>query len=220
MTVAPSKPQPTNTSSQSVVLSGLSWKTYRQLTREIGDDRALRLTYDRGTLEIVMPSQLHEFLNRLLARIAIAIAEELHQSIEDFGSTRFDRELLQRGVEPDSCFYIQNADRVSGLDLEAIANIPPDLVIEIDLTRSSQHKLPVYASLQVRELWIYSSEAGITIYILDRDSETYSPSKNSLAFPQLTSFQLNEFLHQRENANTKTILNTVRVWANNQKNTP
>ena len=51
---------------QSVQLSGISWQTYETLLAEIGDGvpprklRQIRLTYNRGNLEIIVPSAEHE----------------------------------------------------------------------------------------------------------------------------------------------------------------
>jgi len=40
---------------QRVTLHGVSWQTYTQLLAELGDQRASRLAYDQGVLEITMP---------------------------------------------------------------------------------------------------------------------------------------------------------------------
>ncbi|WP_333312715.1 MULTISPECIES: Uma2 family endonuclease [unclassified Microcoleus] len=43
---------------------------------------------------------------------------------------------------------------------------PPDLAIEIDITRSSIHRLELYASLGVPEVWRYDGKR-LTIYQLE-----------------------------------------------------
>jgi len=45
-------------------LSGISWGTYETLLEEMSD-RRLRLTYNRGNLEIMAPSPEHEFSKTL-----------------------------------------------------------------------------------------------------------------------------------------------------------
>jgi hypothetical protein len=42
---------------QRVVLHNLSWQTYDRLLAEVAGCSSLRLTYDRGTLEIISPSE-------------------------------------------------------------------------------------------------------------------------------------------------------------------
>jgi Uma2 family endonuclease len=113
-----------------VVLQPVSWQTYQALLADLGEHRSARLAYDRGTLEIKMPSKLHELINRLLERIIITLTEEYGMTVLSFGSTTFDSEAIAQGVEPDSCFYIQNAERVnpeefaSGYGSKTICSIP------------------------------------------------------------------------------------------------
>jgi Putative restriction endonuclease len=104
-------------SQRSVVsLQPVTWQTYQALLSDLGDHRSARLSYDRGTLEIKLPSKLHELVNRLLERIITTLTEELELNVVSLGSTRFDQESADQGVEPDSCFYIQNADRLDPMD--------------------------------------------------------------------------------------------------------
>ncbi|MEB3825924.1 Uma2 family endonuclease, partial [Phormidium sp. CCY1219] len=105
---------------------------------DMGDNRNIRLTYDRGLLEIMTPLLEHEQPNRLLAKVASAVAEELNVEILSAGSTTLNRADLEKGSEPDSSFYIQNERLIRGkrtIDLKT--DPPPDLVIEIDVTSSS-----------------------------------------------------------------------------------
>ncbi len=39
---------------QRLILQGVDWRTYERLLRIFGERPAIRLTYDRGTLEIVL----------------------------------------------------------------------------------------------------------------------------------------------------------------------
>ena len=55
----------TVSSRDSVVLHGISWKMYRRL-RKMPENYNVRMTYDRGELEIMSPSALHEGIATLL----------------------------------------------------------------------------------------------------------------------------------------------------------
>ena len=89
----------------------------------------------------------------------LAVAEELGIEAEDLGSTTFRREDLERGFEPDSCFYIQNEKEIRGnVRIDPAVDQPPDLVIEIDITSPSLNKLPIYARMGVPEVWRYDGE--------------------------------------------------------------
>ena len=72
-----------------MTVTGLTWPQYRLLLAELGEDRATRLAYHDGVLEVRMPGKLHEIVNRLLSKIVFALAEELGLDIVDlsgFGS--------------------------------------------------------------------------------------------------------------------------------------
>src|SRR5262249_50643039 len=45
---------------RSLVLSGIDWRTYTRLLRIFADRPSIRLTYDRGELEIMSPLSEHE----------------------------------------------------------------------------------------------------------------------------------------------------------------
>ena len=49
-----------------------------------------------------------------------------------------NRPDLAKGIEPDSCFYIQNAE--AGQGVAAPTDLPPDLAIEVDIANSSDSK--------------------------------------------------------------------------------
>lgn len=156
-----------------------------------------------------MPSKLHEIINRLLELIITVLVEELGLSIKGYGSTTLDREDLQKGVEPDSCFFIQNADRLQGLDPELPEDLPPDLAVEVDITSSSTRRMGIYRQLKVPEVWRYTKQ-GITI---SRWSEQgYLDCEFSPTFPIISAAVLAEFLQQRQTTDDIGVLRYVRAW--------
>jgi Uma2 family endonuclease len=78
---------------QCIQLSGISWQTYQTLLAELSE-RRLRLTYNRGILEIMAPSPEHELYKKLASRFVETIAEELRISIYPLGSMTFNRSDL------------------------------------------------------------------------------------------------------------------------------
>ena len=54
---------------QRVTLHGISWQTYIRILTELGDQRASRLAYAQGVLEITMPTDRHETYKKLLERM-------------------------------------------------------------------------------------------------------------------------------------------------------
>lgn len=203
---------------QNIVLSNVSWQTYKALLTDMGDHRAARLTYNRGILQIKMPSKLHEIINRLLARIVTTLTEELDLNIVNLGSITLEKEDLEKGAEPDTCFYIQNANQLEGLDPEIPDNFPPDLVIEVDITSPSTRRIEVYQALGIPEVWCYTKKQGLKIYHLQTDvsNRDYVESAFSLAFPKVSAAILNQFLQQRQNQNENTVIRAVRAWIQSQ----
>ncbi|MEA5451151.1 Uma2 family endonuclease [Leptolyngbya sp. CCNP1308] len=192
-----------------MTVSGLSWQHYQLLLAELGDSRATRLAYSAGSLEIRMPSKLHEIVNRLLSKIIFALAEELGLEIVDLGSTTWSREDLDKGIESDSCFFIQNAGLVQGLDPEIPPILSPDLAVEVDIASASNQKLVIYQALGVPELWLYSNGK---VKILGLRGEQIRELESSLAFPVVSVEQLQAWVALRETETDLTVVKAVRQF--------
>ncbi|UBF25042.1 Uma2 family endonuclease [Kovacikia minuta CCNUW1] len=201
---------PSDQSTQRIILEGVSWKTYLALLKDMGDHRASLLAYDQGILEIIMPSGLHEIINRLLERMVIALTEELGMKIKGYGSTTLNREDLQRGVEPDSCFYIQNVDRILGRELDIEIDPPPDLAVEVDITSSSRRRFGIYLQLQIPEVWRYTQQKGLVIYQLQSDE--YVECELSPTFPKISGAVLMQFLQRAETEDDNSVIRSLRQW--------
>jgi hypothetical protein len=85
MVRTPTKPTPEKATSitQRILLHGVSWLTYKRLLSELGDQRASRLAYAQGVLEITMPSDRHETHKKLLERIIETLTAVSHSSCEN-----------------------------------------------------------------------------------------------------------------------------------------
>jgi Uma2 family endonuclease len=171
-----------------VRLEGVSWLAYQVVLGDLEDDRATRLTYHQGILEIRMPSRQHEIINRLLSTMINVLAVQFGQNLRELGSATFNQESLASGVEPDGCFYFQHPDRTFDLESESLS---PDLVIEVDIASSSRLRFPVYAAMQVQEIWLYRKAK---LQILGLGSEGYELQDVSQFFPSVTAAQLNKWL--------------------------
>ena len=197
---------------QIVQLSGISWQTYEALLAEIGD-RQIRLTYNRGHLEIMVPSPEHELYKKVMGRFVETLAEELEVRIEPLGSTTFKRPELS-GAEPDECFYIQNISAVKGKKrIDLTQDPPPDLVVEIDITSRSENTLQVYADLGVPEVWIYN---GSRLRIHRLENGEYVEGELSLAFPSLPILEIVRFLEQAETMDYLELVKAFRNWVKSQ----
>ena len=216
MTVTLINPSPEQTT-QRVVLSNISWHTYQTLLAEAGDKRSSRFSYSQEVLEIIMPSDLHETVNCLLKQFVTTLSDELKLKRKGFGSTTLNREDLKQGAEPDSCFYIQNVDRIRGRKINLSIDPPPDLIIEVDLTSPSTNRLTIYKNLGVPEIWRYLGE---TVQFFQLQNGEYASCEYSGAFPIVSSGIINQFLQMAETEDDTTIIDALRVWVREQLRSP
>ncbi|MEG4113213.1 MULTISPECIES: Uma2 family endonuclease [unclassified Microcoleus] len=182
-----------NTPENRVILKGVSWSTFKALLVDVGDDRAWRIAYDEGVLEIRMPLEEHEEPKRLIESFVEVIVDELEIELRSLGSLTLEREDLTRAVEPDSCFYIQNESLVRGRNINLPNDPPPDLAIESDYTNSSINKFTIYAALGVPELWRYRRESLQVYQLVDGK---YKMCDRSLAFPFLPVAEIPGLIEQ------------------------
>ncbi len=202
---------PAQTGAQnSVVFYGVDWKTYSLLLRAFEERPGVRLTYDRGTLEIMVPPFEHDSSATFLGRLVVALTEELGLPIKSGGSVTLRRRRKQRGLEPDRCYWIANEARIRGkkrLDLRV--DPPPDLAIEVDLTSSSLKRMLIYQALGVPEVW--RLHGTLSFYILG-PSGKYVVQPTSRAFPKVTPGDLLGFLRLCDTQEENAVLQLFRAW--------
>jgi Uma2 family endonuclease len=201
---------------ESLLLSGVDWRTYTRLLRIFAEHRGVRLTYDRGELEIMSPLLMHDDDATFLCRLVFVLTEELNLPVRGGGSTTLRRRKRQKGIESDECFWIANAARMAGkrrLDLRI--DPPPDLAIEVDVSHSSLDRMGIYAALRVPEVWRLHGELLI-FNILGADGE-YQQASHSLSFPLLTPADLLAFVQQaREARDQNVVIRQFREWVRQQ----
>ena len=200
-----------------VILHNVRWETYERLLTEQESSSAPRFTYDRGELEIMSPSTEHEEYNRTIALLVEIFAVEAGLDVRNVGSMTFRREDLERGFEPDSCFYVQNETRVSGkTQIDLAVDPPPDLVIEVDITSPSLNKLPIYAQIGVPEVWRYDGER---LEILRLERTEYAAVPTSATLPPLTSPVLSDLVDKSRTTKRRAWISEVREWARSNAGT-
>lgn len=193
----------------------VEWREYEKLLEALGDDSNARVSYDSGRLEIMSPSDWHDYYKSLLGRLVDILAEELELECASFGSATFKKEEEAKGTEPDECFYITNVRRVignRGLDLDR--DPPPDLAIEVDISHQSTIKFPIYAALGVPEIWRYR-KGKIHFYRLSR--QNYIEIQASVLFPILNPQALASFLDQDYIQGFNEVKRKFRKWVQENK---
>jgi Uma2 family endonuclease len=164
-----------------VLLRNVSWETYERLLSENVDVLGTRFAYDEGLLEIIVVSYGHEEPNRSMVDVIVIAAEETGTDYCPAGSTTFRRRDLEKGFEPDSCYYFAQADKVRGKDkLDLAVDPPPELVIEVDITRSSLDRFRIFAAVGVSEVWRYDGERVAMFRLANGE---YTEVGESIALP-------------------------------------
>src|SRR3989304_806860 len=137
------------------LLPAVPWQAYIAL-REQSENEHVRMIYDRGVLEMMTPSKRHEQYGYLIGRLIDVWTEELKIDVQSCRTVTFKREDIQRGLEPDNCYYIAHELTVRDkVELDLSVDPPPDLAIEIDLGSSVTDKMALYAAFNVPEVWLY-----------------------------------------------------------------
>jgi Uma2 family endonuclease len=197
-----------------VLLKNISWQTYESLVNELAEQAGIRLTYDRGNLEIMTPSAPHEGSKKILGRFVESVTEELNVEIRSLGSLTCRRKDLARGLEPDQCYYIQNENVVwDKAQIDLNQDPPPDLVVEIDVTSSSIDRLSLYASLGVPEVWRYD---GNRFIIYQLSAQEYVERDVSPTFPFLSQVEMLRFLELRRTTKENALIRLFREWVRSQ----
>lgn len=199
------------TDQQHIVLNDVSWGFYEQLLREIGE-RAIRVTYDDGWMEIMSPPPRHERWKTRIGRMIEIISLELDIPVDTLGSTTFKREDRKKGLEPDECYYVQNEPAIRGKDeLDLAVDPPPDLAVEVDITSRSIPREPIYAALGVPELWRFDER----LFVLRLHANgKYYPAERSEVFPFLPMKQFEAFLLRLKDEEQNRVLREFRDWVN------
>lgn len=193
-------------------LDGVTWEEYDRVDRKRDELRPnVKVTYDRGGLEVMTTSYAHDHASERLNDIVKLVGLELDVSFEPAGRTTFRREDVERGLEPDQCYYIQNVTALAGVrEIDLTLHPPPDLAVEVEHTRSSLPKQPVYAALGVPEVWRFD---GVNvIFLVLQPGGGYQPQPTSRAFPVVMSADVTGLVLMAA-ATHNAFLRAVQAWA-------
>lgn len=170
-----------------ISIHDVTWEQFEAILEEReAEGIRTRISYSKGTLEIMSPLPVHERSHRIIGYIVTTILDIQGRDWEDFGSTTFRKKAKAAGIEPDTCFYIQNDQEVRDrMRIDMTVDPPPDLAIEADVT--SKTTLDIYEALEVPEVWVYTAEK-FTINVLTDGK--YIESNISPTFPNLPILEL------------------------------
>ncbi len=208
----------TTPAEQRTLLTNISWQTFKAMLIDMGSERATRLAYDEGLVEIMTPLMPHENSNRLIEVFVGVLCEELGLEIKRAGSLTLTRDDLERGAEPDSSYYIQNEPLVRDkAEIDLDNDPPPDLVLEVEYSRSRIDKLSLYAAMGIPEFWRYNGSV-LRIYRLELGQ--YVQRNNSPTFAPIAVTEIPKFLQQSRKVGEITCTRNFRNWIRQQLQQP
>ena len=167
---------------QRVILHDVSWRDYETLLTMRGESSGTRVAYLQGELELMTPSQDHESLKKMLARLLEAYAEERDLIMDGAGSWTIKQEAKKRGVEPDECYILGEREEPPTI---------PDIAIEVVWTSGGLHKLAIYQGLGIPEVWFWK-DGKLTFHVLREAG--YVSTERSEILPELDPELLSHYM--------------------------
>lgn len=148
---------------ESFTMYNIPWASYTHLADEI-ENNNVRVTYDNGCLEIMTLSYEHEGVKTIASRLLETWAYEKNWPVTGCGQMTLRRQDMLIGLEPDECYYVRPdpPPMMPGLfDLHTYP--PPDLAIEVEVSRAAVDKVSIYARLGVPEVWRWTGERFVVL---------------------------------------------------------
>jgi Uma2 family endonuclease len=164
-----------------VHLYGATWADYLRLLRIRGDRATPRLTYVKGTLEIMSPSRTHGEIKSYIGRLVEAWCLERGIEFTPYGSWTLKNKKDERGAEADECYVFGPEPKLKPR---------PDVAIEVVWTAGGIDKLDVYRKLRVSEVWIWQ-DGRILVHVLRGlryEEVSSSEALSGIDLEQLVSF--------------------------------
>lgn len=197
--------------SEQRVLINTDWSGYQKVVEAVGEAPAVRLTYDRGRLEIMTISAEHERKKSDLGRLleCLMMAREI-----DFicgGSQTFQFPKLERGLEPDECYWVKNWPAVRLMRRhDPAVHPPPDLAVEVEVSRALLNRLGIYRAMRVPEIWRWTMEEELVVLVLGQEGD-YQPQTRSPIFGDFDPQELARFLRGGEGQATSQMVRAFRA---------
>lgn len=158
------------------------WRFYELILRKTGDRRVF-VTFDGERLEVMSPSFRHDLSAERLAVLVRQVLNHVNVPSLGAGSFTLKKRKASRGLEPDRCFYIRSVNAIRGKqEVDLRSDPPPDLAIEVEISRRLLDRIDIYRRLGVPEVWCYD---GNRLRVLRLGKEGYDEVTRSPALPDL-----------------------------------
>jgi Uma2 family endonuclease len=197
-----------------VILRHQTWSNYEALLASRQNNAGIKIYFNANTQEIRLMAPLpgHGKRSNSLCDLVKVLLRYQGQDWESFDPITLKR-FKQQGIEPDSCFYIQNRLAILGKEqFDLTVDPPPDLVLEVDLTSFTSPD--AYEAIAIPELWIYRRKA-LSIYLFD--GQHYQESIDSPTFLNIPVKQLiPQFVERAWEAGSSVALREFEAYLQQQ----
>ncbi|MDJ1184907.1 Uma2 family endonuclease [Roseofilum casamattae] len=150
----PIDPSP-NSTDKTLIVEQRTWEQFQWLRQGFEGTSGVRLGYYRGTIEIVMPGEEHEFFKTIIGFLIELFLIEKGIDLIPAGSMTQEKKGLV-SLQADESYWIIAKKEI------------PDLSIEVIFTSGNSSKLERYQALGVPEVWFW--EDGVfALYHLRED---------------------------------------------------
>lgn len=136
----------------------------------------------------------------------------LHKRVpfQSAGSFTLKKQKASGGLEPDRCFYIQNVAALgSKRTIDLKSDPPPDLAIEVEISRRLLDRIDVYRRLGVPEVWCYDVHR---LRILRLGKDGYDEAPRSPTLPDLPPGEAHRLVQRSWDMDELAWTEMVQAW--------
>src|SRR5262249_28694377 len=127
----------------------------------------------------------------------------------------FKREDLERALEPDECYWIDHEVQMRGkLEYDQLVDPPPNLVIEVEVSRSVLDRVGIYAAMKVPEVWRWDGQKFRFCQLRKGKHVEVAASR---AFPCLAASEIERFVQMQPALSETKLLRAFRQWVRDQQ---
>ena len=204
---------------QRFVMGRVSWEAYLKISEALDDQPGLRLIYCDGRLVFVGKSRRHEWISDSLGHLILAIAAQLGIPCEPAGEATYLREAKGAGLEGDRTFHLgANALKMrGGKNYDFNTDPPPDLAIEVEVSRSADDAILAWGRAGVPEVWRFAASTFRCSFWLLREDGSYEKTAQSMCIPELRSDDVVELIQRAQDAGTVPSLSQLPDWVDRVK---
>ncbi len=152
----------------------------------------------------------HEWVKKSLSGLFEALTEELDISCYRLGNTTWRSEELAKGLEGDDCYYLRpllplHDPKIVDLKVDP----PPDLFMEIEITRSLMDRIAICAAIRIPQIWCTD---GQQLRFLILKGNEYEQVERSPTIPWVTAEELMVFVRRRGQVSDTQLMKEFRAW--------